>query len=125
VQKYLVCIGPLCGLLTHLIILQSLQKYVKSDSPKQVPFMVFSGLILHSWCQFHQHFYVRIFRTNVVLAAFSSYMYVEKRRSYEKFVRLTLMKLTPDRLSRNCVFDFFFFCERKTCQDELSRTEED
>jgi len=25
---------------------------------------------------------------------FSSYMYVEKRRSYEKFFRLTLMKLT-------------------------------
>jgi len=45
-------------------------------------------------CQFHQHFYIQIFRTNVVLAVFSSYMYVEKRRSYEKFVRLTLMKLT-------------------------------
>jgi len=31
-----------------------------------------------------------------VLAAFSSYMYVEKRRSYEKCVRKMLMKLTPD-----------------------------
>ncbi len=30
-----------------------------------------------------------------VLAAFSSYMYVKKRRSYEKFVRKILMKLTP------------------------------
>ncbi len=31
-----------------------------------------------SRCQFHQHFCVRIFRMNVILAAFSSYMYVEK-----------------------------------------------
>ncbi len=30
-----------------------------------------------------------------VSAAFSNYMYVEKRRSYEKFVRKMLMKLTP------------------------------
>jgi len=30
-----------------------------------------------------------------VLAAFSSYMYEEKWRSYEKFVREMLMKLTP------------------------------
>jgi hypothetical protein len=29
-----------------------------------------------------------------VLAAFSSYMYVEKQCLYEKFVRITLMKLT-------------------------------
>ncbi len=29
-----------------------------------------------------------------VLAAFSSYMYIEKRRWYEKFVRKMLMKLT-------------------------------
>ncbi len=27
-----------------------------------------------SRCQFHQHFYVQIFRTNVVWAAFSSYV---------------------------------------------------
>jgi len=39
--------------------------------------------------------YVRIFRTNIV---FSSHMYVEKRRSYEKFVRIMLMKLTPSLL---------------------------
>jgi len=31
-----------------------------------------------------------------VLAAFSSYMYVEKWCSYEKFVRKMLMKLTPE-----------------------------
>ncbi len=36
--------------------------------------------------------YVQIFRTNIV---FSSYMNVEKRRTYGKFVCITLMKLTP------------------------------
>ncbi len=33
-----------------------------------------------------------------VLAAFSSYMYKEKQRSYKKFVRKMLMKLTPGHL---------------------------
>jgi len=32
-----------------------------------------------------------------ISAAFSSYMYVEKRHLYEIFVRITLMKLTTDR----------------------------
>jgi len=39
-------------------------------------------------------FYVQIFRTNAVLAAFSSYILALGRNLYEKFVRLTLMKLT-------------------------------
>jgi len=44
--------------------------------------------------------FINILRTNFlyelhISAAFSSYMYVEKRRSYEKFVRIMLMKLTP------------------------------
>ncbi len=44
--------------------------------------------------------FINVKRTNFsyedcVSAAFSSYMYVEKRRSYVKFVRLKLMKLTP------------------------------
>jgi len=30
------------------------------------------------WCQFHQHFYERIFRTNIVSAAFTTYMQLEK-----------------------------------------------
>jgi len=34
--------------------------------------------LIPTWCQFHQHSYVRIFRTNVVSAAFFSYMYVVK-----------------------------------------------
>jgi len=45
--------------------------------------------------QFHQHFYVQIFRTNVVSAAFSSYVLALSKNSYEKFARFTLMKLTP------------------------------
>jgi len=39
----------------------------------------------------------QILCTNVVLAAFSSYMYVEKQCLYKKFVHLALMKLTTDR----------------------------
>jgi len=53
-------------------------------------------------CQFHQHFYVQIFRTNGVLAAFSSYVLALAKNSYEKYARLMLMKLTaaflPHRL---------------------------
>jgi len=30
--------------------------------------------VKHKVCQFQQHFYVQIFHTNVVLAAFSSYI---------------------------------------------------
>jgi len=30
------------------------------------------------WCQFHQHFYVQMFRTNVVSALFTTYMQLEK-----------------------------------------------
>jgi len=44
--------------------------------------------------------FINVKRTNFlyecrVLAAFSSYMYVEKRHLYEKLVRKMLMKLTP------------------------------
>jgi len=35
-----------------------------------------------------------VFRTNVVLAAFSSYVLALGKNSYGKFARLTLMKLT-------------------------------
>ncbi len=45
-------------------------------------------------CQFNQHFYVRIFRTNVVSAAFSSYVLALAKNSYRKRARKTLMKLT-------------------------------
>jgi len=43
--------------------------------------------------------FINVFRTNFSYehhfsSFFSSYMYVEKRRMYENFVRLTLMKLT-------------------------------
>ena len=45
-------------------------------------------------CQFHQRFYVRIFRMNVILAAFSSYILALAKNSYEKGARIMLMKLT-------------------------------
>jgi len=43
----------------------------------------FDGLvavqIIHYTCgKFHQHFYIQIFRTNVVSAAFTTYMQLEK-----------------------------------------------
>ncbi len=45
--------------------------------------------------QFYQRF-LRAFLYECRFGSFfSSFMYVEKRRSYKKFVRITLMKLTP------------------------------
>ncbi len=49
-------------------------------------------------CQFHQRFYVRIFHTNKVLAAFSSYVLALAKSLYKKRARKTLMKLTKGRL---------------------------
>ncbi len=45
-------------------------------------------------CQFHQHFYVQIFCTNGISAAFSSYILALAKNLYEKYVRLMWMKLT-------------------------------
>ncbi len=42
-------------------------------------------------------FYVQIFCTNVVLAAFSSYVLALSKNLYEKHARLMLMKLTAGR----------------------------
>ncbi len=39
-------------------------------------------------------FFARFFRTNVVLTAFSSYIPALPKNLYEKFVHITLMKLT-------------------------------
>jgi hypothetical protein len=39
---------------------------------------------IDTWAQFHQCFYVQIFRTNVVSAAFSSYILALAKNSYEK-----------------------------------------
>jgi len=47
-------------------------------------------------CQFHQHFYVQIFCTNVVLAAFSSYILALAKNLYQKCARKMLMKLTSE-----------------------------
>ncbi len=51
-------------------------------------------------CQFHQHLYVRIFRRNVVLAAFSSYDLALVKNSYEKCARKMLMKSTAGLIYR-------------------------
>ena len=50
--------------------------------------------ICQTWGQFHQRFYVQIFCTDVISAAFSSYILALAKNSYKKCVCLTLMKLT-------------------------------
>jgi len=58
-------------------------------------------IFLFGWlparCQFHQHCYVQIFCTNVVSAAFSSYVLALAKNSYKKCSRKMLMKLTKRR----------------------------
>jgi hypothetical protein len=56
--------------------------------------------------------FINVKRTNFlyerhISAAFSSYMYVEKRCSYEKFVHKMLMKLTP-RVNFTIIFARLF-----------------
>jgi len=51
--------------------------------------------------------FINVKRTNFlyehhILAAFSSYMYIEKQGSFEKFVHKMLMKLTPAKLIFAC-----------------------
>ncbi len=46
------------------------------------------------WSRFHQRFFACFFRTNVVLAAFSSYVPALSKILYEKFAQKTLVKLT-------------------------------
>ncbi len=46
--------------------------------------------------QFHQRFYIQIFRTKVVLAAFSSYILALAKKLFKKCARLTLMKFTVE-----------------------------
>jgi len=43
-------------------------------------------------CQFHQRFYIRIFRMNILLAAFSNLA----KNSYEKRAHKTVMKSTAE-----------------------------
>jgi len=47
-------------------------------------------------CQYHQHFYVQIFCTNVVSAAFSNYGLALAKNLYEKRSHKTVMKLTAE-----------------------------
>ncbi len=64
----------------------------ESRKPNQ-KFMTFRKSQLNR-CQFHQCFYVRIFRTNVISAPFSRYILALNKLSYEKCARIMLMKLT-------------------------------
>ena len=48
------------------------------------------------YSQFHQRFTRKFFCTNVISAAFSSYVLALVRNLYEKFARKMLMKLTPE-----------------------------
>jgi hypothetical protein len=48
-------------------------------------------------CKFHQRFYVQIFCTNVVSAAFSSYNLALVKNSYKKCAQKMLMKLLAGR----------------------------
>jgi len=63
--------------------------------------------------------FINVKRTNFsyercVLAAFSSYMYIEKRHSYKKFVRKMLMKLTPVMM---CQRAFKIATFRRSCRE--------
>jgi len=52
-------------------------------------------------CQLHQRFYVWIFRINIVLAAFSSYVFALVKNLYKKHMRKMLMKLTAGGRVKN------------------------
>jgi len=56
-------------------------------------------------CQFHQPFYVRIFRMNVISAAFSTYVLALAPKFCTKMRASTLMKLTAGKL--DFINDFF------------------
>ena len=46
-------------------------------------------------------FYVQIFRTNVILAAFSSYILALAKNLYKKGARKMLMKMAAGLITRN------------------------
>jgi len=71
-------------------------------------FTPWKRLMCHNLVSISSTFYIQIFRTNVVLAAFF-YVHVtreklQKQCSYDKFVRKMLMTLTTDIRIRN--FDY-------------------
>jgi len=76
-------------------------RYIKKQINKKTncikfPSVFFCPIEATHWsrCQFHQHSTSTYFVRTSFRQLFFSYMYVEKRRWYEQFVRLTLMKLT-------------------------------
>ena len=70
-----------------------------------------------SRCQFHPHFYLQIFCTNVVLADFSSYILALAKNFYKKCAHLTLIKLTVGGNFINILHALFspiFWCQKVT-----------
>jgi len=71
--------------------------------------------------QFHQH-NARVFRMSLISAAFSCYMYVVKAAktyvSYNKFVLLTLMKLTIELTFINVLCTAFTRAESKSVKKD-------
>ncbi len=52
---------------------------------------------IDTYSQFHQRFFAHFFHTNIISAAFSSYVLALSKILYEKCGCNTLMKLTPSR----------------------------
>jgi hypothetical protein len=57
---------------------------------------------MDTWGQFHQRFYVQTFHTNVISAAFSSYVLGLAKNSYKKCAHKMLMKLTAGNTISPC-----------------------
>jgi len=77
--------------LTNLLILDYRDFTLKTSRRKEIlrnkkiVVKIIFGTVLHSKsgrCQFHQHFYIRIFRMSVVSAAFSSYILALAKNLY-------------------------------------------
>jgi len=72
-----------------------LRQYLKVEKEKcQILSKIHNVIRNVARCQFHQRFSRAFFIRTLFQQLFSSYMYVEKRHSYKKFVRKMLMKLT-------------------------------
>jgi len=77
-----------------------------------------SGLQPNHQVSISSTLYALIFCMNIGLAAFSSYMYVEKRHLCVKFVCLTLMKLTTGVKFRQSFKCSFYSCRSQKCKKD-------
>ncbi len=102
---------------------------------REMEFQKWLQLTTHSWTsvnrtlgtsiryKFHLHFYIQIFCTNVISAAFSSYILALVKNSYKKFVHLTFMKLTAGINFTQCYTRLFhqYFCAKKLQRQNVTR----